>query len=513
MNQEEIRQKIAELGRTNLFFLTKAILYPERKSTHPPFVYDEQLHRELAFTLEDSNYSKKLIMIPRGHYKTTFGNARAIQWVIQNPNNRILLVGATTIGPERRLRHIRSTFEQNPLFRWLYPEVIPDFAKVPWAATQATVRRSQSFPEPTFDTAGVGTALPGRHYSKIIKDDIVNDKNSNTPDLEEQVIEWDASTIPLFDAPEDPSNEELVIGTPWTSTDLYSRKRRDPDYAIYIRHSLENEKGEPDFDAGNPIFPSRFSRKRLEAIRARLENDELFYCQYMCDPHGGTGEFLREYIRYYDSTPIGLEVSITVDPGGIRENSDPAAFTVVGVDYQNNWYVLQTLKRRMNPREQIDMMFTLFDLWGPHTIGIETVAWQKALRFFAEEEMRRRNKFLPIKELKTDSRVSKEMRIRGLIPRFSAHSIFLKRDMRALEDELFGRVRTDDLKDALAYQLQVATIWPQKEEKVENNPFSMMAILEELGRRKQPEGMILEANLTDSYEDTQNYFKQLRMDN
>ena len=510
MTLEEVRTAFAELGRKNLYFLARAILYPPRISSRPPFTYNDQLHREITGVLDDPGFSKKLILVPRGHFKTTLVKAWAIQQAVRNPDERILFLSGASQHAERTVQHIETTFEKNALFRWLYPETIPNFNSTTWSKTQATIRRGQSFPEPTFDSAGIGTTLPGRHYSKIIKDDIVNDKNSNTPELEDQVIEWDASTVPLFDSPEDPANVEIVIGTPWTHTDAYSVKRRDTDFALYVRHALETN-GKPDYDNGSPIFPERFSKERIHKIRQRLENDDLFFCQYMCDPHGGgSGDFQRDYIQYYEEPPRQLAISITVDPGGLRNNSDSAAFTVVGVDTNNDWYVLLAYKRRMNPREQIEELFNLYEQYpNVHTIGIETVAWQKALKFFAEEEMRKRGTFLPIKELRTDTRVSKPMRIRGLIPRFSNHTVFTKKHMTALEDELFCRVKSDDLKDALAYQLQVATYRAVSRPAHVVNPFSIEAILAELAGKKL-DGSDFDRHLVDTmYADTQNIFRQL----
>ncbi len=515
MNLEDARQALAELGRKNLNFLTRAILYPPRASSKPPFVYNNLLHGELTSVLSDENYTKKLIMVPRGHYKTTLVKAWAIQRVLVNPNERILFLSASDLNPKRTVQHIEATFEKNAIFRWLYPELIPNFNSTTWSKTEATIQRTQSFPEPTFDSAGIGTTLPGRHYSILIKDDIVNDKNSNNPELEEQIIEWDASTIPLFDSPEDPANIEMVIGTPWTHTDAYSIKMRDPDFAVYIRHALETA-GKPDYDNGLPIFPERFTKEHIKKIRKRLENDDLFFCQYMCDPHGGgSADFQREYLQYYEVPPRELAISITIDPGGLRVNSDSAAFTVVGVDVNNDWYVLEAYKRRMNPREQIEELFSLYDRHPTaHTIGIETVAWQKALKFFAEEEMRSRGKFLPIKELRTDTRVSKPMRIRGLIPRFSNKSVYTKKHMTALEDELFCRVKSDDLKDALAYQLQIATHRPHMRVLSKENPFSIETVLLELAKlaHGRSGSDVLNKHLVDAfYADTNDVFKQLEV--
>jgi hypothetical protein len=505
---EDFRLQVADLGKKNLYFLCKYILGYDRLT---PI-----LHREVCSTIETPTHSRKLIMIPRGHYKSTIATkGRSIQWIAQNPNERVLIVSATATNAERFLRHIEAQFEQNALFRWVYREVIPEFAKTTWSTKEAIVKRTQHYPEPTFDTAGVGTALPSRHYTKIIKDDIVNDVNSNTQDLINQVIEWDAGTIPLFDDPEDPSNEELVVGTPWSNLDVYSIKRKDPEYGVYIRHSLEDKDGKPDWENGAPIFPERFSREKLVRIRRRLANDDLFFCQYMCDPHGGLNAlFRREHIQHFDNAPSTLEVSITCDPGGIRDaDGDFTAFTVVGVDTNNDWYVLETIKQRMNPREIISMMFDLMERYpNAHSFGVEEVAYQKTLRFFAEEEMRRTGRFIPFVQLKTDTRIKKTMRIRALVPRFANKTVWLKKGHSAdIEDELFERVKNDDLKDALAYQLQIATITPQAAlEKVLNDPFQIENILMELARKnKKLYTAVLDSGLADGYKDPRYTFKQL----
>ncbi len=509
-----MRQQFADLGRRDLYFLCKVVCFPE--PADGKFHYNNQLHRELALTIQDQSFSKKLILIPRGHLKTTIATkGRAIQWAVQNPNNRILIINAIEKNAQRMLGHIENIFRYNALFCWLYQELIPDFNKTLCSASEFLINRTEMYSEPTFMAAGVGTALPSVHCTKMIKDDVVNDKNSATPELIESIIEWDASIIPLFDSPGDSSNEELMIGTPWANTDVYALKRADSEYATYMRHALENAQGEADYEFGQPIYPERFSRERLVKIRERIANDDLFYCQYMCDPGSGKGgEFKPEWIQFYDRKPANLEYSITLDPGGLRgRDSDFTGLTVVGVDGQNEWWVDYLVKERMNPREQIELLFNTFALYPTaHTVGIEEVAWQKSLHFFAEEEMRKRGIFLPLRALKTDTRIKKEMRIRGLIPRFSNHTIHVRRGIsKALEDEMFKRVPNDDLVDALAYQLQVATTVPQAARKIQSiNPFSIEEVLRELMHKNRGAGAGLESGLASIYEDTQPHWGQLK---
>jgi len=49
-----------------------------------------------------------------------------------------------------------------------------------------------------------------------------------------------------------------------------------------------------------------------------------------------------------------------------------------------------TLKGHWKVAESIDNIFTTYQKWKPSVIGLETVAYQKALKSWLEEKMRER---------------------------------------------------------------------------------------------------------------------------
>jgi hypothetical protein len=93
-------------------------------------------------------------------------------------------------------------------------------------------------------------------------------------------------------------------------------------------------------------------------------------------------------------------------------------------------------------------------------IGIEDVAYQKALLYMIDQETRRRNVIIPVKGIRPDTDKSKELRIQGIQPRFEWNRIFLNRGLNDLESELmqFPRSQKDDLIDALAYIERIAVV-------------------------------------------------------
>jgi predicted phage terminase large subunit-like protein len=117
-------------------------------------------------------------------------------------------------------------------------------------------------------------------------------------------------------------------------------------------------------------------------------------------------------------------------------------------------------------------MFQLCDQFSLNVLGIEQVAYQEALLYMLDDEMRRRQKILPVKGI-TRSKTSKQTRILALVPRFEWSRIYLMPGMTDLEDELenFPRGAHDDIVDSLA-SLEELVYYPEKEKHVLEQPHS-----------------------------------------
>lgn len=149
-----------------------------------------------------------------------------------------------------------------------------------------------------------------------------------------------------------------------------------------------------------------------------------------------------------------------VDPAiSQKKSADKTAIVTIGVDQYNNWFVVNIIWDHMLPNQLMDYIFSNWEQWKPKKIGVEMVAYQKSLQYALVDEMRRRNVFLPIVELKAER--SKEERIRGLIPRYANGAMYHLTQCphrQSMEDELvrFPKGRHDDIIDALAYGQQIA---------------------------------------------------------
>ena len=173
-----------------------------------------------------------------------------------------------------------------------------------------------------------------------------------------------------------------------------------------------------------------------------------------------SAEFKREYaqpITEHEVSQKETSCYITIDSAvSEKESADFTGITINRVDRGNKWYV-KTYKLKINSKELIDHIFFLHKTYSPQFIGLEKTTFTLAIQPFMEEEMRKRNVFISITPLEHKQQ-NKELRIRGLIPRWENKSIFLVGDNFELLDEMrvFPNGQHDDILDSLSYQIHHA---------------------------------------------------------
>ncbi len=172
----------------------------------------------------------------------------------------------------------------------------------------------------------------------------------------------------------------------------------------------------------------------------------------------------KEWLRYYKSLPTEKFTFGFIDPA-IAQSTD-ADFTgvvIIDVDSDQNWYLKYAQRYKITPTEIISLVFNLHAQFKFNCLGIEDVAYQKALLYMLDEEMRRRGVVLPVKGVHPGTEKSKETRIMSLVPRFEWGRITLAQGLHDFEMEYsqFPRGAHDDLLDPLS-QLEQIVHYPQK---------------------------------------------------
>ncbi len=204
---------------------------------------------------------------------------------------------------------------------------------------------------------------------------------------------------------------------------------------------------------GELFFPNKLTHEFLESAKRTL-GSYIFANQYLNEIiPADLQTFKREWFKYYTELPKKVNTFIFIDPAlSEADTSDYTGIVVVHVDAKNDWFLSYAKRHRLNPSELVEFVFKLNDQFKPNVIGIEEVAYQKALLYFVAEEARRRKVTLPVMGHKYPPTKSKQTRILSLVPRFEWNHIFLNQGLQDLELELlqFPRGSHDDLIDALA---------------------------------------------------------------
>lgn len=218
-------------------------------------------------------------------------------------------------------------------------------------------------------------------------------------------------------------------------------------------------------DDGTLFFPERLTHEFLESAK-RSMGSYLFANQYQNEIIPLEDQVFRpEWMSYYKELPTIKHTFAFIDPAiSQEEHADFTALVVVDVDIDQNWYVRNATRFKINPTKIVDLIFRVQDQFQCQGIGIEDVAFQKALIHMVGEEMKRRGVVLPISGIRPDTNKTKQMRILGLVPRFEWGRIKLAQGLHDLELEMaqFPRGAHDDLLDALAYIDRIA-FYPVKE--------------------------------------------------
>lgn len=471
---EEQRQYLRKQCRESLYFLCKAVLGFKD--------FTPAIHLRAANIIQDQTKKRKLIMLPRSFFKSYLCTIGYPIWLlIQEPDNepggfrgcneRILIANATATNAEHFLDKIKSVFERNTLFQWLFPELIPDFTskQITWNTTESSIPRTIDYPEPTFSAAGVGAAIVSRHFTRIILDDLINEKHAESPELMRKAISWYTYAESLLEV--SGVNEQIVIGTRWAFNDLYSYIEETEGewspatplgYKKHIRHAIENDK---------PIFPERFDFKELQRLRSKL-GDYMFSCLYLNNPRQpGVNDFDTNWLQYYtfaDKGKIALSDGTLVDPNdmdrillldiatSIRKDADFSAICVVGVLPNRRIFLLDAWHAKVTTKNLLDAVMRFAGKWHVRTIYYEDSAQQKLIQYPLEERIRETGHYFPVKPVKavaSGQAKTKEQRIRMLTTYFQQGRVFLRESMTDFIKEFqdFPLGKHDDLIDSFAY--------------------------------------------------------------
>jgi len=466
----DIRADLAERGKNDLYFFSKAIMMYQDITPH--------CHMPLCVFHDRHPAKFKLTIHPRGTFKTSVVTiSKNAQRAVRDPNRRICIINEVADNAEGFLGTIRQNFENNRVLRALYSDVVPkDYRKTVWNNQAIRLNRTWMGPEETIEASGIMSTLTSHHYTDISFDDIISEDAVKSPQVMADTIGRARKFRSLMVNPNESTLD--ITGTRWALHDVYSHfiKSLGTKLAKYVRGASG--------PGGELLFPELLNEETLANLRDEY-GEYMFSCLYMSSPRDvANQDFNIQDLRFYrystdgesvvlyapDGTilrewPISkLDITTTVDLAVAEKvTSDCNAVVTVGVSPLGDAIVLDTWVKRCTPLEVIEHLFWVKSRWAVRAFGIEGVVYQKAFKYFLRAECERRQVYMNIIELKAipskkgTGNNSKESRIRGLQPIAATGRLYVLPTQNELRNELadFPLGEHDDCIDALAHQLQL----------------------------------------------------------
>jgi predicted phage terminase large subunit-like protein len=486
MNKDELikvyvdkHQAIDELAKqaylNNLFAFNQDILHVEDGGEGTgKRVPLKDFHRDLCRFVETNVTRKKLILMPRGHLKTTVITVGyCLQRIARDPKVRILIANATGTMAEAMLGQIKKHLQFNETFKYYFGDLSAGAST--WRDNMITLptgEGSYQSKEATVTAYGLGGSLVSQHYDMIIVDDPHNRENINTKDQIDKVKQSYRDLLDLLE----PGGQLIIIGTRWHDDDLYGQvmDKSNPEagqFDTFIRQAITDMKlgkeanGHYKVEDGTVLWPEKYSYNALSALLNEKGLYE-FSCQYQNQPvDDENAVFHRSWFHDYDAIELRdrkLTKFTAIDPAiSLKERADFTAIVTIGVDVLGKIYVLEVKRGHYTEEQMIDELFLTNERYHPISICIETVAFQKTLQHYIMKEIKRRGRTLPLNEVLPESDESKEKRIRLLQPMYMRSDVFHSETVPGieyLEDELlrFPKGKNDDCADAMAYAVRAS---------------------------------------------------------
>jgi hypothetical protein len=448
------------------------------------------VHEELcAWWQREDAKDNQLVLLPRDHQKSQMIAYRVAWWITKHPETTVLYVSATANLAEKQLKAIKDVFLSD-IYRFYWPDMVNDQEgkREKWTETEIAVdhpkRREEGVRDPTIKAAGIGANVTGLHCTVAVLDDVVVPDNAYTQTGREQVRAFYSQLSSI----ESTGAKEWTVGTRYHPGDLYKDLMEMTE--LYFDDNDEEvetnvyETFEKVVETnGEYLWPKQrrtdgkvfgFDQKELARKKAKYLDITQFYAQYYNNPNAVETQIIdKSRFQYYDKDQVKnfsgawylgdrlLSVYASIDFAySVTATSDFTVLVVVGVDEDNNYYVLDIDRFKTN---KISVMYEhvekVYRKWKFKKLRCEVVAAQKLIVSQFRDYMRSQNVIFTIDEYYPPRTMNKLERISATLePRYANNQIWHYKggNCQTLEEELvMNNSEHDDVKDALAACIEI----------------------------------------------------------
>jgi hypothetical protein len=460
----------------SFFLFVREMGYPKYGGDAHP-----KLHKIICDRWQDRSVTRQFAFMPRGWRKTTVLTVWGTIWeYLQDPEIAILLVSEKMDTAAKWVLQMERQILNNQRLRWLYPELLAvdeEWTRTQkWSSLYFELPRNEMRPEYTLECIGIRGAAQGGHYNLIALDDLVGEKSRESTLVLQDALAWFDNIEELLVQPDRSMPNASRIrgaGTHWGAGDYGEYiQEHYPEYLWYVtpcRHTEElvsppqvTYLNNPDVGPGESNFPEAYSTQYYVDMAANPQKESEYWCQHMNYPSGKSGatKFDYDWLRFYTIEKRGEEEIVVcddkqefplkhitkyglIDPGGfsdtkMQKGSSRNVLLVAGQpDTSPRKFIFETSAGRFKePKDFMDIFFSMHLRWKVRLWKIETIAAQKYIYKDILEEKRKRGINASIVPMPSDvGKDAKDARIISLIDPCSRGEYFIQRSMKDLIGE------------------------------------------------------------------------------
>ncbi len=429
----------------------------------------------------NSRYKRKGVMCHRGFGKTTLMRYNLLYWLFKarKPNfgefDYILLIQdtvdmvASTIDTlsyliedtelSNYLEIKKKNLGDNPVL-WVYNKEKDKMMYIRGKGSGQAIR---------------GINIRGKRPNIIILDDIEDENKQTTKESRDKLKWWFYNAV----APAVNKNkyEMIIIGTPTHEDSLLMELYHNSKWAFIELPVCEKF---PVLNKNEIIssWPDRFTPDEILGTYEELKENgrELsFWQEYMLkvvprdnllyDMNKINYFKLEDLKKFVHSLTFYVSVDLAVSE---KDYADYTAISVIGINENNDWFLVDGFFGRVKPDETIEQIFKFVTRWRPYAVVMEQIGLQLAFDTFLKKEMIKRGKFFNIEKVKRTN--SKLAVLKGFQPIVEMGKFWLPEDyLKDFVDELKSemsmitneaiKAKHDDLIDSIAQLTLTDTVY------------------------------------------------------
>jgi predicted phage terminase large subunit-like protein len=432
-----------------------------------------------GFTLHDVHMAidrqprekEAIILAPRGGTKSVIDCADVVQWLLNCPDIRILILTGKQSLSLAFLSDVKAYFfkrDETPAtyFQALFPEyILTGYDGYNAQPLQCPARRFHQ-KEPSVWTNSITASLSGWHCDVKKGDDIVDDENCNSQETRANINDKYDGTADLLDE----WGFADHIGTRYFPNDWYGMRLKKKAEAPFLFFKRACWTVKPDF-ANVPLtsltpemvelwFPAKLT---WQSLKQKMRNERKFRCQQLNEPAGSIHcdfqeDVLRAHFIQRPAVPLEGKIYIAWDWALSDKKTANYSACAVGKVCGNELYILEIVCDRFKPSE---LAFKIVDMHRRYQPEVTLIEESNGADFLKLEIARCASRFqVPIHIKWQSPREGKQNRIKSLETLLAADRLwFVTGEWIDKTVEQFTNYtgernkfqREDDIPDAVSY--------------------------------------------------------------